>query len=380
MKHIHVAMIGGGFMCKAHTNAYKTASYIFSDLGIQAELEAVCVRSQQKADALAEKYGYAHAYAGVEQLLAAGNVDLYDVCVPAETHKQVVLDVIEAGKTVLCEKPLALTSAEAKEMYLAAQRKGIDHYVSFNYRFLPAILMARKMMDDRVLGEPRHMRACYFQQNGADANRLYDDIRYVRTPLCGSLQEIGTHAIDQMRFLMGEFQSVSAITKAFTPERMRASGEKKLVENEDMAAAVVTFENGCTGTLECSGAYWGKKNQLAWELYCTEGSVVWNLEDPNHLLIYRKGNDLYSDGISKVNITGNGYPFGEYWWPGAHVLGWEHGHINLVAGVLENMQKGAYVQPVPTFLDGYRTAVIVEAIRESARCGNRIELTQRFEV
>ena len=283
MKEIKVGIIGGGFMCKAHANGYKTSQYIFSELGIRAALEAVCVRSTDKAQALAEKYGFANAYAGVDALLAAGNVDLYDICVPAETHRQVALDVIAAGKPVLCEKPLALGAEDAREMLLAAQRQGIQHYVGFNYRFLPAVRMARDMIADGVLGSPRHMRVSYFQQNGADHEKLYENIRYVRTPKCGSLQEIGTHAIDQMRFLIGELKTVTAMTTTFTTERNTAAGERVAVSNEDMAAALVTFENGTTGVLECSGAYWGKKNQLSWEIFCTEGSVTWNLENPNYL-------------------------------------------------------------------------------------------------
>ena len=380
MKEIKVGIIGGGFMCKAHANGYKTSQYIFSELGIRAALEAVCVRSTDKAQALAEKYGFANAYAGVDALLAAGNVDLYDICVPAETHRQVALDVIAAGKPVLCEKPLALGAEDAREMLLAAQRQGIQHYVGFNYRFLPAVRMARDMIADGVLGSPRHMRVSYFQQNGADHEKLYENIRYVRTPKCGSLQEIGTHAIDQMRFLIGELKTVTAMTTTFTTERNTAAGERVAVSNEDMAAALVTFENGTTGVLECSGAYWGKKNQLSWEIFCTEGSVTWNLENPNYLGIYVKNNPQYSDGVCMVNVTGNGYPYGEVWWPGSHNLGWEHGHVNMIAGVLENLAAQEERQPVATFLDGYRTAVIVDSIRESSGTGQKIELSKRFSL
>ena len=379
MKRINVGVIGGGFMCKAHTNGYKTARYIFSDLGVCADLEAVCTRSREKAQALAEQYGFTSAYDDVGKMLAGGNVDLYDICVPVESHRNVALQIIESGKAVICEKPLALHAADAKQMLLAAEAKEIPNYVAFNYRFMPAVRMAKNMIAEGVLGRPRHMRVSYFQQNGADSEKLFEQIRYVCTPGCGSLQEIGTHAIDQMRFLIGELQTVSAITETFTPERKTESGGRVPVGNEDMAAAVVTFENGATGSLECSGAYWGKKNQLSWEIFCSEGCVSWNLENPNYLGVYRKGVPVYLDGISMVNVTGGQYPYGGHWWPGAHNLGWEHGHINMLAGVLENLSTGTNVQPVATFRDGYRAAAVVDAIRESSRTGSRIDLSAKFE-
>jgi predicted dehydrogenase len=380
MKEINIGIIGGGFMCRAHANGYKTARYIFSDLGVRANLQAICMRSEEKAKVIAEKYGFASAYASVDALLAAGNIDLYDICVPAQSHKTIALDVITAGKTVLCEKPLALCPEDAREMYLAARSRGIDGYVGFNYRFMPAVMMARSMIAGEVLGSPRHMRVSYFQQNGADSGKFYENIRYVNTPGCGSLQEIGTHAIDQMRFLIGELQTVSAITTTFTPERQTISGERVKVTNEDMAAAIVTFDNGVTGVLECSGAYWGKKNQLSWEIFCSEGAMFWNLENPNYLGVYKKDCSKYTDGVSMVNVTGGDYPYGKYWWPGSHNLGWEHGTINMVAGVLENMAAGKHLQPVATFCDGYKTAVIVDAIRRSAKTGKRIDLFSKFEV
>lgn len=379
MKTIKVGVVGGGFMCKAHVNGYQTSQYIFSELGVRASLEAICVRKEEKAKALAEKYGFRSAYTDVREMLASSGLNLVDLCVPAETHKDVALEVLPSAEAVLCEKPLALSAEDAKEMYQTARQYGVRAYVGFNYRFLPAVRMAYNMLRDGTLGEPRHIRVSYFQQNGADSEKLYENIRYVRTPQCGSLQEIGTHAIDQMRFLIGEPQTVSAVTRTFTPERKTASGQRVSVTNEDMAAALVTFDHGVTGVLECSGAYWGKKNQLSWEIFCTEGALFWNLENTNFLGVYQKGNPLYADGVTMVNVTGAGYPYGEFWWPGSHNLGWEHGQINMIAGVLENLNSATDVQPVATFLDGYRTAVIVEAIREASRTEKIVNLATRFE-
>lgn len=380
MRDIRVGIVGGGFMCKAHVNGYLTARYMFPNLNARAVLEAICVRTPGKARLMAERYGFSSAYESVCKLLADDRIDLYDICIPAESHGEAVFPIIEAGKTVLCEKPLSLHAAEAKQMVLTAKARGIQNYVGFNYRFMPAVRMARNMLEEGVLGRVRHMRVSYFQQNGADSDKQFEQIRYIRTPDCGSLQEIGTHAIDQMRFLVGELCTVSAITANFTPERKTEDGKLVSSANEDMAAAVVTFENGVTGSLECSGAYFGKKNQLSWEIFCSKGSVSWNLENPNYLGVYQKDSSIYTDGVAMVNVTGGDYPYAANWWPGAHNLGWEHGHINMIAGILENMAAGAPVQPVATFLDGYRASVIVEAIRESSRTGKRIDLTARYQI
>lgn len=379
MKNLNIAVIGGGFMCKAHVNAYRTARYIFSDLGVRADLAAVCVRRQEQALALAQKYEFARAYTDLELLLQDESIDIYDICVPAQTHTEIALRLLKTGKTVLCEKPLALYAEDAKQMLLAADAYRAAGYTCFNYRFFPAVLLARRMLMEQELGSIRHMRVSYFQQNGADEERCFDTLRYACTQDCGSLQEIGTHAIDQMRFLAGELESVSAITKTFVPYRKDTGGSLHTVENEDMGAALVRFATGATGVLECSGAYWGRKNRLAWEIYCSEGSLFWSLEEPNFLGICRKGSTVETDGICKVNVTGGTYPYSEYWWPGAHNLGWEHGQINMIAAVLQNTAEKKQVQPAATFRDGYLTAVIVEAIRTSARLGRQVLLTPLFE-
>ena len=379
MQTINIGMIGGGFMCKSHSNAYRTAQYIFTDIGARAHLSALCVRDGNKAPSIAERYGFNTFYTSLEALLANRDIDLFDVCVPAEYHKSVSLPIIGAGKNLLCEKPLALTVADAKEMLASAEEKGVRHFVGFNYRFMPAVRMAQKMIADGVIGHPRHMRVRYFQQSGADQDKLFETIRYVRTPNCGTLQEIGTHAIDQMRFLFGEISALGAMTATYTRERKSQSGDFRTVAVEDVASAIVSFQNGATGVLECSGAFWGQKNHLSWEIFCSEGTLTWDLESPNYLGIYIKNNSDYADGTTMVNVTGGNHPYAEYWWPGAHNLGWEHAQINMIAGILENLAGGNMAQPVATFLDGYRTAVIVDAVRESARTGNRIDLMSRYE-
>ena len=379
MRELKVAVIGGGFMCKAHVNGYRTARYIFPELGVRAKLAAICVRDEEKARSLARNYEFTRAYADLDALLQDRSIDLYDVCVPAQAHTQTVLKVLKAGKTVLCEKPLALHTEEAKRMLLTARSNGVSGFTGFNYRFFPAVMLARQMLLKKELDTLRHMRVSYFQQNGADENRRFDTLRYACTPDCGSLQEIGTHAIDQMRFLAGEMESISAMTKTFVPNRTDTRGQQRTVENEDMGAALVRFVSGATGVLECSGAYWGRKNRLAWEIYCSEGSLFWNLEEPNYLGICKKSDCVEADGICKVNVTGGTYPYGNNWWPGGHNLGWEHGQVNMLAAVLQNISENNLTQPVATFQDGYRTAVIVEAIRASSRTGRTIEVLPLFE-
>lgn len=378
MKQINVGVIGGGFMCKAHSNAYKTSRYIFSDLGVRAGLEAICVRKDDRAAALEEKFEFKKHYINIDDILNDENIDLFDICVPAETHAEVFEKVIEKAKPVLCEKPLALNSGDALKMLKAAEKAGVNNYVGFNYRFLPAVRAAREMLAGGELGAVRHARVSYFQPTGADVDKFYENCRYVRTPGCGSLQEIGTHAIDQLRFLIGEFKTVSAMTSIYTPTRKTAEGETLAVTNEDAAAALITFECGATGVLECSSSFWGTKNRLSWEIFCTEGTVTWNLENPNYLNIYKKGRTGFDDGFITVNVTGGDFPYGKYWWPGSHNLGWEHGQINMIAGILENEAAGRRVQPVATFKDGYRAAAIVDAIRKSSKTGEKIVLTDEF--
>ncbi len=380
-QRIGIGMIGTGFMCKAHTNAYRTIPYVCGDAQYRPELAALCGRDLEKTREKAALYGYRTAYSGWSEMLRDPSVDVVDVCSTDQTHAPAVLDAIRAGKNVLCEKPLALSAEQAGEMYRAARDAGIVHMVSFNYRFLPAVRLAYLLIRDGVIGEPRHMRVKYYQQGGADGEQPIEDTWYARPPKSGVLQGIGTHAIDQARFLLGEIASLSAVAGTYVKTRPDRSGGRVPVEVEESAEAAVQFAGGATGIVECSCVAWGRKNQLAWEIYGSRGSLSFDLESPNYLNIYLEKENSLRDGFAAVNVTGAKYPFMQYWWPEGHNLGWEHAHINLLAHYLDCVARRERPDPLgATFEDGYRAAVIVDAIRESARGGNRIDLLPRYEV
>jgi predicted dehydrogenase len=357
-------LLGYGFMGKAHSNALRTIPYMFGSSAARPELVAIAGRTEAAVREAAVRYGYSAYSTDWRDVVADERVQVFDNVGPDAMHVEPTLAAIEQGKHVICEKPLALAAADAVRLYEAARRKRIKHLVGFNYRFFPAVRLAWELIHGGELGELYQARFRYSQEWRTDP----------LAPLpsaAGALTIIGCHAIDQARFLCGEIMDVSAAagSPVTTPERLY-HGEP--VEPVDTVAVVARLDNGLIATIDASLVAPGRRNMLAWEINGAQGSVAWNLEEPNLLHVYRRGTGRLT-GFADVLVTEPDHPLVGPWWPSGHVLGWEHGHVNMLAYFIDAVANDTPIEPYgATFFDSMREAQIAEAVMTSVRSGGRI--------
>jgi predicted dehydrogenase len=372
-KTIHVGMLGYGFMGRCHTHALRTIEHMYPSIGVRTQLATICGRHEATVRQRAEEFGFTRSGTDWRDVVTDPTIDLFDNCGPDPVHVEPTLAALGAGKHVICEKPLAVSLADARRMRDAARQSGRLAMCMFNYRFFPAVCLARQMVHDGRLGEIRHVRISYLQMAGHDPTLRPDQVWYAAWPHSGVLQGIGSHAIDQCRFVVGEIASVSAVVRTFCPDRALPTVGGDGATADEGTSAVLEFECGAIGVLEASAVAFGHKNRLSWELNGSHGSVRWNLEQPNSLWLCRHKEGMA--GFAEISVTGRDYPLSSDWWPPGHNLGWEHGHIIGIAQFLRAVADGS---PLPeqaaSFDDGYRTCAIIEAMRQSSRTGQRVQI------
>lgn len=374
---IGVGMLGYAFMGKAHTNAYKTLPYIMYPPPAVPVLEAVCGRNAEAVQEAAKRYGYRKVYTDWREMLADPAVQLFDNGGPNNAHAEPCIAAAAAGKHMLCEKPLARNAQEAKAMFDAAQKAGVKHMVAHNYRFVPAIRQAYNLIQSGKLGRIYHFRAMYLQEwimphYGTGMIWRLDK----QDAGSGALGDLGAHIIDLARFLVGEMKSLSAMTKTFIPERPTPDGTLAKVEVDDAFAAVMEFENGAIGTLECSRFAAGRKNYNCLEINGEYGSIQFNLERMNELEVFWIDDQpKETQGFHNVIVTEGYHPWISNWWPHGHIIGWEHTFIHEIHHLLDCIVNNKDVAPFgATFEDGYRNAVVCDAIVESAATRRQVDL------
>jgi len=361
-------LLGYGFMGKVHSNALRTIPYIFWPSGTRPELVAIAGRSETGVREAATRYGYQSYTTDWQDLLEDDRVEVFDNVASDAVHVEPTLAAIEAGKHVICEKPLASNASDARALYEAAERGGRKHLVCFNYRFFPAVRLAWELVHGGELGALHQGRFRYSQEWRTDPEATLPSST-------GALGIIGCHAVDQARFLCGEIASVSAVVASpvTTPARRYGGGR---VEQDDVVAATVQFESGVVATIDVSLVSPGRRNHLSWELNGSEGSISWNLEEPNVLRLYRRGAGR-ATGFAEVIACESDHPLVAPWWPSGHVLGWEHGHVNMLAHFQHAVANDAPIEPYgATFFDGLRAAQVAEAMLESASTGLRVNVAK----
>ncbi len=374
---IGVGMLGYAFMGKAHTNAYKTLPYMMYPPPAIPVLEAICGRNAEATQEAAKRYGYRKAFTDWREMLADPAVQLFDNGGPNDAHAEPCIAAAAAGKHLLCEKPLARTAEEAKAMLDAANKAGVKHMVAHNYRFVPALRQAYNLIQSGQLGRIYHFRAVYLQEW---------IMPHYGTPMiwrldkqaagAGALGDLGSHIIDLARFLVGEMKSVSALTKTFIPERPGADGKPVKVEVDDAFAALMEFEDGAIGTLEASRFAAGRKNYNCLEINGEKGSIRFDLERMNELEVFWIDDQpKETQGFHRINVTEGYHPWISNWWPHGHIIGWEHTFIHEIHHLLDCIVNDKAVAPFgATFEDGYRNAVVGDAILESAATRRQIDL------
>jgi predicted dehydrogenase len=324
----------------------------------------------------AQRYGYRGWYTDWRDLLADERVTVVDNVAWHSAHAAPCVAAAAAGKHVLCEKPLATSAEEGRRMRDAAVRAGVHHMVAFNYRFAPAVRLARDLIAAGHLGQVHHVHVHYLQDHQADPRRVIP-ARY-RDGKAGVLLGLGSHAIDLIRFLAGEPRSATGCLRTVIPTRPDGEGGTVAMTDDDTAVAQLELEGGALATLEVSYVSAGHKNHLLVEVNGLEGSLIWDLEDLNRLHVYRHGRDKVEGmaGFENVQVTEGHHPLLTYWWPQGHILSWEHLHANLIYHFVAAVAGGPPVGPDgATFEDGYRANVVSDAIEESWRTGRRTEIS-----
>jgi predicted dehydrogenase len=361
MTEIGVGMLGYAFMGKAHANAYRKLAYMAWPPPLEPRLVTIAGRDGAAVSEAARRYGFERYVTDWHELVRDPDVELFDNSGPNNLHAEPTIAAAEAGKHVVCEKPLGRDAAESYEIWQRVERAGVVHMCAFNYRFVPAVRLARELVEAGELGEIHHFRGRYLQEWGATDVAAW---RFEREAAgSGALGDLGAHVIDLSRYLVGEITAVSALTATFKPGR----------EVDDAFETAVTFENGAIGTIEASRFAPGRKNALSWELNGSKGSLAFDLERLNELQVSEG-----TRGFRTRLVTEADDPFWQWWWPHGHVIGWEHTFVHELHHLLGAIAGGNAVAPHgATFADGYRAAEVCDAVLRSAAGGRQERLEYR---
>jgi predicted dehydrogenase len=374
---IGVGMLGYAFMGKAHSHAFKVLPHMIYPPPAIPKLIKIAGRNEAAVKEAAARYGYEGYTTDWRDLLRDDRIQLFDNGAPNDAHAEPCIAAAQAGKHILCEKPLARNAKEAAAMLEAVTQAGVKHMAAFNYRFVPAIRLARHLIESGQLGEIFHFRAVYLQEWIVDPG--FGMVwRFDRaTAGSGALGDLGSHIIDLARFLVGEPRHVSALAKTFITERpLRDAEGTGQVTVDDAFVAVTEFESGALGTFEATRFAPGRKNGQVFEINGSKGSLRYSLEQFNELEVFWKDEaPRDTQGFHKVLVSEAYHPFWKYWWPQGHMIGWEHTFTHEIAHLLDCIVTGGDVAPYgATFEDGYKNAVICDAILQSAKSGQRVEI------
>jgi predicted dehydrogenase len=363
---IGVGMLGHGFIGRVHSDALRRLAQVGSPPPLRATLVAIAGRNEQALAETARRFGYARGTTDWRDLVADERIRLLVNAGPNDLHGEPTIAAAEAGKHVLCEKPLGRTAAESYEIWRRAAATGVKHLCGFNYRFVPAVRLARELVDAGEIGELRHFRGVYLKDSGLGPPRAtwrYDAAAAGH----GTLGDLGSHVVDLARYLAGEIVAVSALVRAQMPDR----------EVDDCATAAVELEGGALGTIEATRLALGHRNALRFELNGSKGSVAFDLERLNELQVFRDDGDRAS-GFRQVLVSEREHPFWAHWWPPGHVIGWAESFVHELGHLLTAIAEDGDVGPHgATFEDGYRAAEVCDAIARSSDEGRRVELRYR---
>ncbi len=375
---IGVGILGHAFMGKAHSNAYKQMPYIFWPPPAIPRLVSIAGRNEEALKEAAFRYGWEEYTTDWHDLVNDDRIQVFDNSAANYLHDEPCIAAAEAGKHILCEKPMAISAARAKDMVNAVSKAGVKHMVNFNYRVVPAIRLAKMLIEDGEIGEIYHFRARYIQEALVDRSLPWTWRSAAETTGYGVLSDLGSHVIDVARFLVGEPRALNAMMTTFVKERPLPDGSGKMGKHEtdDAFQTIMEFENGALGNIEASKFCHGRKNMNHWEVNGSKGSIWFNLEQMNELWVYKADTlPREANGFRNVLVTDKYHPFIENWWPEGHILGWENTFVHSVYLFLKAIVEGTPLDPyVATFEDGYRNAVISDAIAEASRAGGRVEI------
>jgi len=368
-----IGMVGYAFMGRAHSQAWRTVGRFF-DLPFTPRMAAICGRDRSRVAAAAGRLGWAATETDWKRLVSRDDVDLVDVCTPGSSHAEISIAALEAGKHVLCEKPLANTVEEARAMAAAAERAaagGVRAMVGFNFRRVPAVALARELVAAGRLGALRHVRAAYLGSHLLDPELPLVWRLQAAEAGSGALGDLGAHAIDLAQYLAGDrIAGVSALTETFVRERPLADGsggQLGPVTVDDAALFIARFVGGALGGFEATRFATGHTEGLRVELNGELGSIVWELGALNQLRLFDATDDPATQGFRTIQVTRSGHPYAGAWWPDGHTIGYEHTFTHEVRDLLHAIADGR--DPVPSFADGLQVQEVLDAVQRSAAAG-----------
>ena len=375
MSEIGVGLVGYKFMGRAHSNAYRQVAHFF-DVDPTPRMVAVCGREEAAVKAAAAHLGWEGWETDYHTLVARPDIGLVDVATPGDTHKEVVLAALAAGKHVLCEKPLANNLDEAREMVAAAKQAGTVAMVNFNYRRVPGVAFARQLIEEGALGEIRHWRAVYLQDWINDPN--FPLVWRMKKELAGSgaLGDIAAHITDLALYLVGPITEVVGTMDTFIKRRpvaetsgegagLAATGGAQMgdVTVDDATTFLARFASGATGTFEATRLAPGRRNYNSFEINGSKGSLRFNLERMNELEVYLTEDRAGLQGFHTISVTEAVHPYAGAWWPAGHILGYEHTFVHAIKDLMDGIKAGK--APHPTFEDGFRCQAVLDAVERS---------------
>jgi len=371
-KEINVGIVGTKFMGRSHSNAYIDVPHFF-DLPAHPVLRAACGRNAADLEAFARRFGWQTTETSWERMVARDDIDLVDICTSNVTHMPIAVAAAKAGKHVLCEKPIAMNADEARQMLDAAQEAGVRHMVAFNYRRVPAIMLAKQLIDQGKIGTVRHFNAVYYQDWLVDPTFNIVWRHDVKEGGSGAHGDMNAHTVDLARYLVGDVEAVCGAREIFVKERPLADGSGTgTVTADDALFFLARFRDGALGTFMATRFATGRKNYLRLEIFGSEGSLVFNLERLNELEYYSRADEENEQGFRNIIVTEDSHPFISAWWPPGHIIGWEHTFIHEVHDLLLAIDEGESVHP--DFYDGLRCQQVLDAALQSAGEGRWLEV------
>jgi predicted dehydrogenase len=369
MKKLNIGLIGYGFMGRAHSNAFRKVSNFF-DLEYQPILKAVCARDADKVKAFATRWGYESRETDWRKLLVRDDIDLIDIACPNDMHKDIAIAAAKAGKMILCEKPLSMNGPEGVKMVQAVEKAGVPNMVWYNYRRVPAVALAKQLIDEGRLGRIFHYRAKFLQdwtisedlpQGGAGLWRL--DVKVAGSGVTGDLL---AHCIDTAVWLNGSFETVNAMTETFIKQRKHnLTGKVEKVGIDDACAFLARFQNGSLATFESTRYARGHKALYTFEINGEHASIFWDLHDLHRLQYFDHRDEGRVRGWRTIHVTDGDHPYMGKWWVPGLQIGYEHSFVHQVADFLEGVAKGKPVSP--TFRDALETQYVCDAVLKSAK-------------
>lgn len=371
MKPLNLGMIGYGFMGRAHSNAFRRVNNFF-DLDYQVVMKAACGRKEEAVKAFASKWGYESIETDWRKLIERKDIDVIDICAPNDVHLEIATAAAKAGKMILCEKPIARNGKEGEKMVAAVEKAGVPNMVWYNYRRIPAVTLAKQLIDQGKLGRIFHYRAKFLQdwtispdlpQGGQGLWRL--DAKVAGSGVTGDLL---AHCIDTAIWLNGSIDTVTAMTETFIKERQHnLTGKREEVKIDDACAFLARFQNGSLATFESTRYARGHKALYTFEINGENASIAWDLHDLHRLQYFDHRDEGRLRGWRSIHVTDSDHPYMDKWWVPGLAIGYEHSFVHQVADFIESISKG--VPAHPTFRDALETQYICDAVLKSGKTG-----------